>query len=95
MRDVSSTEALEFVSSIELPAAPEGPALETVAAFDFDKAKNQALVVGSDIISFVQGVTEARRSDIVNSALLAQLAANKTFPTAARFFHGTIPISTL
>ena len=87
MRSVSSSEALEFVSSIELPPPAEGPDLETAAAFDFDKAKNQAMVVGSDIVSFVQGVTEARRGDIVNSALLAQLVAKKRVPDGSKIFE--------
>jgi hypothetical protein len=33
--------------------------------------------VGSDIVSFVRGVTEDRRNDIVNSSLLAQLVATR------------------
>ena len=81
MSSVSVTEALAFVRTAELPAVPKGrPVLEEVAAFDFNKAKDQAMVVGSDIVSFVKGVTEERRRDITNSALLAQLVANKKVP---------------
>jgi hypothetical protein len=86
MRKVSSSEALEFVRAVELPPT-EAPALEAIATFDFDKARNQALVVGSDIISFVQGVSESRRGDIVNSALLAQLVAKKRVPDGSRIFE--------
>jgi hypothetical protein len=84
MCGASTSEALEFVNRLELPPAPlalEG--LESVAEFDFDRAKSQAMIVGSDIVSFVQGVTEERRRDIVNSALLAQLVANKRVPDTA------------
>jgi hypothetical protein len=35
------------------------------------------MVVGSEVVSFVQGVSAERRQDIVNAALLAQLAATK------------------
>ena len=35
------------------------------------------MIVGSDIVSFATGVTAARREAIANSALLAQLVANK------------------
>jgi hypothetical protein len=45
--------------------------------FDFDAAKKQAVIVGSDVISFVRGVSAERRNDIVNCALFAQLVANK------------------
>lgn len=81
----SKTEALAFIESVELPTLLEttqaqGTQPDGTPAFDFDKAKDQALVVGSDIISFVKGVTEDRRRDIVNSALLAQLAAKKQVP---------------
>lgn len=75
MRNGDASKALEFVINAELPPSS---GLEGAAAdFDFQKAKDQALVVGSDIVSFVRGVTEERRNDIVNSSLLAQLVATK------------------
>jgi hypothetical protein len=42
--------------------------------------KDQALVVGADIATFAKGVTAAQRQDVVNSTLLAQLAASKAVP---------------
>jgi peptidoglycan hydrolase-like protein with peptidoglycan-binding domain len=82
LRKVTPTEALQFVKAVKLPAALEAAVAPAsgVAQFDFDKAKSQALVVGSDIVSFVKGVTEEGRRDIVNSSLLAQLVANKNVP---------------
>jgi hypothetical protein len=80
VKDRTAAKALEFVKAVKLPRRPslEGlEGLEKVGEFDFDAAKNQALVVGSGVISFVKGVTEERRNDIVNCALLAQLAATK------------------
>jgi hypothetical protein len=90
MQSITSKTALEFVRTAELPPAPKAVALEEAATFDFDKAKDQAIVVGSDIISFVKGVTEERRQDIVNSALLAQLVANEkvTNPTHVFTWYG-------
>lgn len=77
MPDDSVHEALKFVDSIQLPEGlPELESAETVP-FDFDAARNQAAIVGSEIVSFVQGVTEERRRDVVNTTLLAQLAADK------------------
>lgn len=75
--------ALDFVSTLELPAAPaplEGPVEDSTGAA-FQTAKNQASVVGSELISFVKGVTPETRQAIANSALLAQLAANKAVPS--------------
>jgi hypothetical protein len=86
MQTISASQALEFVNKVELPPAPLEAQLENVASFDFDKAKTQALVVGSDIVSFVKGVNEERRRDIVNSALLAQLVAKKRVPDASKLF---------
>ncbi len=43
----------------------------------FDKAKNQSQIVGSGVYSFVTGVDEKVREAISDSALLAQLVANK------------------
>jgi hypothetical protein len=76
MRSISAEQALRYVSGLELPARKGYESLETVN-YGFDTTKNQAMVVGADIVSFVQGVTPERREDIVNSSLLAQLAAKK------------------
>lgn len=72
---------LDFVHGLELPPAPRrmrGPTKSGPAVFD--KVKDQAMVVGSDIVSFVAGVPIEARQDIVNCTLLAQLAANKRVP---------------
>jgi hypothetical protein len=72
--------AKQFVKSIDLSGTPRG-ILQQGAATDagevFDKAKSQAQIVGSGVFSFAQGVTEAVREAISDSALLAQLVANK------------------
>jgi hypothetical protein len=75
--------ARAFVESIELPAAPRprrgaGAAL---AAPVFEPDKKQGIVVGSEIISFVEPVSAEQREIIVNCSLLAQLAANKKVPS--------------
>src|SRR5690242_16910991 len=72
--------AKDFVRSIDLSGTPRS-ILSQDAATDagvvFDKAKNQAQVVGSSVFSFAQGVDAAVREAISDSALLAQLHANK------------------
>jgi hypothetical protein len=78
MSSNSITRALQFVASVELPEPP--PVRRGVtrgAGFNFDAAKDQAAVVGSDVISFVKGVTAEQRNDIVNASLLAQLVAKR------------------
>lgn len=84
MTSTSIEKARTFLAEATLPEAPRGPVLEEVAAFDFNKARDQALVVGSEIVSFVKGVTDERRQDIVNSTLLAQLVAKKRVPDATK-----------
>jgi hypothetical protein len=76
------TKAADYVQSIDLSGTRRG--LISQAAVDetgpvFDQAKNQAQVVGSGIFSFAQGVDAGAREAISDSALLAQLAANKRF----------------
>ena len=51
----------------------------TEAGEVFEKAKIQAQVVGSGLFSFAQGVDAEVREAISDSALLAQLVANKKF----------------
>jgi hypothetical protein len=70
--------AKQFIKLADLPPAafvPMGAAAET--ADIFDKAKSQAQVVGSGVFSFARGVTAEVRQAISDSALLAQLVANK------------------
>lgn len=62
-------------------ALPDSPSnLGAVEAPDlgFDKAKEQAVLVGSAVLSFDVGVEAGFREAISDSALLAQLVANKT-----------------
>src|SRR6185312_15457052 len=40
--------------------------------------KDQASVVGSTVVGFIKGVTKIHRTDLVNSAMLAQLAATRS-----------------
>jgi hypothetical protein len=75
-------EARRFVDAAVLPAPPPPTraAAAAAGAFDFDAAREQAAVVGSDVIAFVKGVTPEQRSDVVNASLLAQLVAKKSHP---------------
>lgn len=85
MRTVTPAAARSYVQGLALPApmrAAFGPA--GVAETAFETAKTEAAVVGSDVISFVEGVTAERRNDIVNATLLAQLAAKKRVPDGSR-----------
>ena len=73
-------QAAEFVKAVDLRGVPRG-IVDQSAAVDagdvFDKAKTQAQVVGSGIFSFASGVSADVREAISDSALLAQLVANK------------------
>jgi hypothetical protein len=75
---------------MELPSPPPRRSPleeESEVHLDLDEKKTQALVVGSDIISFVQGVTPEQRKDILNSSLLAQLAAKRTAPAGGSVYQ--------
>jgi len=74
--------AKDYVRELAIPEAEPSVLAEKVAAIDFafDTAREQASVVGSDVIAFVKGITPEQRTDIVNAMLLAQLAAKKKMP---------------
>ncbi len=80
MTKVTARSAREFVNALELPASKRGGFESAPITIDYEAQKNQALVVASDVVSFVKGVSNERRQDIVNSSLLAQLAASKRVP---------------
>jgi hypothetical protein len=79
MSDAAVARAQSFVESIELPEST-APRTRALSTFNFDAARDQALVVGSELVSFVQGISAQQRSDIVNAILLAQLRAKKVLP---------------
>ena len=80
MSNNSITGAREFVTSVELPDPLALNLKVSKDIFDYDAAKQQAVVVGADVIAFVKGVTPEQRNDIVNASLLAQLVAKKKVP---------------
>jgi hypothetical protein len=77
---VKLSQAKEFVKSVDLSGTPRGILRQDAAAetgIVFEQAKTQAQVVGSGLFSFAQGVDATVREAISDSALLAQLVANK------------------
>jgi hypothetical protein len=72
--------ARRYVSDAPIPAARRGAADEPPVKLALDSTKDQAAVVGSDVISFVTGVTAERREAIINSSMLAQLVAMNKVP---------------
>ena len=75
---------IEYVKSIDLRGTPRyailemGPETETTSVFE--DAKKQSQVVGSSLFSFAPGVGASMREAISDSALFAQLVANKLVP---------------
>lgn len=83
--------AEHFLSSASLPAAPEtidgARAVEGMGMPELIQSKQQALVVGSNVVSFTSGIEPDVRQAITDSSLFAQLAAinsvgSKTDPLA-------------
>jgi len=77
---IGITQARQFVSSVNLSGTPRTILPQdaaTEATEVFDQAKRQAQVVGSSLFSFAEGVDAHVREAISDSALLAQLLANK------------------
>ena len=89
--------AIAFIEDAELPDAGESRMLMEVwrgigrdadddtLTSAFNTAKQQAAIAGSEILSFVEGVTPERRQAILSSALLAQLVAKKQVPDVENF----------
>jgi len=76
---VDTASVRDFVKGVALPEAP--PIRFDIAKdppSPFDAAKEQASVVGSDVMAFSKGVAAETRADIVNAVLLAQLVAKKS-----------------
>ena len=79
-------QAENYLGSIDLSGTPRGlvhQSAESEASEVFDKAKAQAQIVGSGLLTFCEGVEAETREAISDSALLAQLVANKRADPAA------------
>src|SRR5437016_12138115 len=77
---IDLAQARKFVKAIDISGTPRGirsQSAATEAGAVFEQAKTQAQVVGSALFSFAQGVEINVREAISDSALLAQLVANK------------------
>jgi hypothetical protein len=74
--------ALEFIRSASLPRVPlkTDGGLESADEAFLDPAKDQAVAVGSGVMSFMKGLDPLRRRAIADSVLLAQLVANQSVP---------------
>ena len=81
MQSVQRTVA--FVEQLALPQVPRrrGKRDINITSNVFEDTKNQAMVVGADIVSFVAGTRPELREAIINCSLLAQLAANRKVPS--------------
>lgn len=82
-------DALNYVDSAELPEPRPGrrgsPENKTVLDA-LETTRQQATVVGSEVIAFAEGVPGAFRQVLVNSTLLAQLVATKKVPDRTQIF---------
>ena len=93
MTATAKMDARSFVRAARLPASPPPPTgrkrgarVLTTPAEALEAGKQQAAVVGSDIVAFVSGVTTEHREAIVNSALLAQLVATQNVSDRTRIY---------
>jgi hypothetical protein len=81
---VNPQTAKTFVDSVDLSGLPGSRRFATEPAKPFipHDDKDQAVVLGSEVISFAKGVSGETRQVIADSTLFAQLTANKQVPDA-------------
>ncbi|MGO4307819.1 MULTISPECIES: hypothetical protein [unclassified Cupriavidus] len=79
MPTASIESARTFLLDVKLPPVdPDtSPMLLDAEAPAFEADKDQAVVVGSGVLTFAKGVPPERRSAVANSLLLAQLVARR------------------
>jgi len=74
---ITLEQRLSFLNALELPPAP--PAGEKKAPVSQDEMHKPACVDAGQIVAFAKDVSAKEQADILNSCLLAQLAASKKF----------------
>ncbi|MEM7036896.1 MAG: hypothetical protein AAF570_07955 [Bacteroidota bacterium] len=71
---------LEYIESLELAIHFDENLIDPCTeALSFSTTTSSAKVVGGSAVSFLPGVPAAQQQDVLNSTLLAQLAANKKY----------------
>ena len=80
----TNEETVAFIESLELADSrhvnfPEITALTALDASKDSAGKESGFVDAGSLVSFVSGVSEQSQADVLNSTLLAQLAANKKY----------------
>lgn len=77
-RQVNQAHAKSFLEQLALPDVDTSkPAVFRAEAAAFQADSEGAAVTAGSLVSFVSGLTEIHKSDVLNSTLLAQLAASK------------------
>ncbi|WP_166366882.1 hypothetical protein [Pseudomonas akapageensis] len=86
MATVTPDSACKYLKELALPGLARGFDFEGGPSLDFDALKDQAAVVGSEVVSFAKGVSAEHRQDITDCTLLAQLAANRKITPGSGIF---------
>ena len=68
-----------FVAALELPELGESVLAIQTTLGELPKKKEQGFVDCGSLVSFTENLSEQNKEDVLNSTLLAQLAANKKY----------------
>jgi hypothetical protein len=78
--DFSPSQRQSFVLGLEVPDVPKALASSQFRGASLrDGSENQAFVTAGSLVSFVSGISSQSQIDVLNSTLLAQIAADKKF----------------
>lgn len=88
--DLGDEARIAAIESLELSDAPSSAhwqiqPLRSTADTPESKTGESALVVGSNVLSFVGGLTPQQKQDVQDCVLFAQLATDKAFPDKKRY----------
>ncbi|MDR0277939.1 MAG: hypothetical protein LBJ37_08645 [Paucimonas sp.] len=76
-------ELMDFIANLQLPEAGR-PWLQTPPESSAEIVGDSAAVAGESLVSFVSGLSQQAREDVLNSTLLMQLAASKMYDKATQ-----------
>ncbi len=79
MSDHPDVDLAVFIEELELAEPPAAVAALPLTAPRFAADKDAGYVDAGSLVSFVAGLSTEHQADVLNSTLLAQLAANKKF----------------
>lgn len=79
MNNMTINERIDFIQALDLPDTPDEITRLSLKGAESEGKEKEGYIDDGSLVSFVAGLEPLQKNDVLNSTLLAQLAANKKY----------------